>query len=113
MPCYGHVDTREHVLCPGDDHGGLGDRYRSKHLATFLLPHVDSQEQARVNPCVETSQAFIKVRLAYLRIHSGNVLNKHAEVDTVQTLDRIVEDSVEDVVNGSSKLVASDVTDVR
>ncbi len=39
------------------------------------------------------------------------MLYKHAEVDTIQTLDRIVEDSIEDVVNGSSKLVASDGAD--
>jgi hypothetical protein len=27
VPCHGHVATCECVLCPGGDHGGLGDGY--------------------------------------------------------------------------------------
>jgi hypothetical protein len=39
------------------------------------------------------------------------VLDKCAEVDTVQALDWIVEDCIEDVVDGNCKLVASDGAD--
>ncbi len=114
VPCHGHVATRKCVICPGGDHGGLGDEYshvEGKYLAAFLLPRVDSQGQAWINPHVEVGQVVIEVGLANLRVRSGNVLDKHAKVDTVQALNRIVEDCVEYVVNGSSKLVVSDGTD--
>jgi hypothetical protein len=38
-------------------------------------------------------------------------LDKRAEVNTIQALNQIVKDCLEDVVNGGSKLVASDGTD--
>ncbi len=60
---------------------------------------------------VELGQVVIKVGLAKLHIRSCDVLDKHAEVNTVQALDRIVDDCVAYVVNGSSKLVASDGAD--
>ena len=39
------------------------------------------------------------------------MLDKRAEVDIIQALDRIVEDCVQDVVDCGSKLVASDGAD--
>jgi hypothetical protein len=45
-PCHGHVAARKCMLCPCGYHGGLGGGYsrvKGKHLAAFLLPHVDSQ----------------------------------------------------------------------
>jgi hypothetical protein len=78
------------VLCPSGDHAGLGNghsRIEGKYQAAFLVPCADSQGQARVNPCVEVGQVVVKVGLANLRILSGNVLDKLADVDTVQALD--------------------------
>jgi hypothetical protein len=43
-PGHSHVAPCKCMLCPGGDHGGLGNGYRRikcKHLATFLLPCVD------------------------------------------------------------------------
>ena len=82
--------AHECVLCLGGDPGGPGvgcSRVKGKYLAAFLLPCVDSQGQARVHPCVEVGQVVVKVGLANLRILSGNVLDKLADVDTVQALD--------------------------
>ncbi len=39
------------------------------------------------------------------------MVDKHAEVDTIQALDWFVKDCVEDDVDGGSKLVTSDGTD--
>jgi hypothetical protein len=39
------------------------------------------------------------------------VADKRAEINTVQTLNRIVKDCIEEIVNGGNKLVASDGTD--
>ncbi len=39
------------------------------------------------------------------------MLYKHAEVDTIQPIDWIVKDCIVDVIDGSSKLVASNGTD--
>jgi hypothetical protein len=113
-PCHGHVAARECVLCPSGGHGGLGDGYshgKGNYLATFFLPWVDSQGQAWVNPHIEVGQVAVKVGLANLRVHSFYVLDKHAEVDTIQALNQIVKDCIEYVVNGGSKLVASDGRD--
>jgi hypothetical protein len=80
-PCHSHVAARECVLCPGGDHGGLGDGYsciKCKYLETFLLSHVDSQRLAQVNPCVEVSQVAIEIGLAYLRVCSRDVVEKRA-----------------------------------
>ncbi len=58
-----------------------------------MLPHVDSKGQARVNPHVEVGQVVVKVGLANLHVCSGDVVDKRAEVDTVQALNWIVEDA--------------------
>jgi hypothetical protein len=89
-PCHGHVAACECVLCPSGDHAGLGNGYsriEGKYLAALLVLCADSQGQARVNPRVEVGQVVVKVGLANLRILSGNVLDKLADVDTVQALD--------------------------
>ncbi len=49
--------------------------------------------------------------MAYLHVGGNNVVDKRAEVDTVQALNWIVKDLNKDIINGSSKLVASDGTD--
>jgi hypothetical protein len=80
-PRHSHVATNKCVLCPGGAHGGLRDGYRyveCKHLATFLLPYVDSQGWAWVNPCVEVGQVVIEVKLAYLCVCSCNMVDKLA-----------------------------------
>jgi hypothetical protein len=81
VPCHSHVATRKCVPCPSGDHGGLRDGYcrvKCKHLATFLLPCVDSQGLVRVDPCVEVGQVVVKVGLAYLCVRSCNVVDKRA-----------------------------------
>jgi hypothetical protein len=100
--------AHECVLCLGGDPGGPGvgcSRVKGKYLAAFLLPCVDSQGQARVNPGIDVGQVVVEVGLANLCIRSGNVLDKHVEVDMVQALNRIKVDCVEYFVDGGSKLV--------
>ncbi len=113
-PCHSHVAAHKCVLCPGGDHGGLRDGYSCvvcKYLARFLLPCVDSQREARVNPHVEVGQVVVKVGLAYLCVRSCNVVDKRAEVNTIQAVNWIVKNSIEYVVDCGSKLVASDDAD--
>ncbi len=46
VPHHSHDAAHKRMLCPGGDHGGLGDGYsrvECKYLAMFLLPHVDSR----------------------------------------------------------------------
>ncbi len=52
-------------------------------------------------PTVEVGQVVVKVGLANLCVPSGNVLYKRAEVNTVQPLNWIVKDCIEDVVDAN------------
>jgi hypothetical protein len=60
---------------------------------------------------VIVGQVIIEVGLAYPRVGTSNVVDKRAEVDTVQALNWIIEDDIEYVIDGSSNLVASDGAD--
>ncbi len=97
---------------PGSDHPFVGywedSSAGGKDLAFFLFACVDGQGEAGVDACVEVGHVVIQVRLADLGVCGENMLDKRAEVDTVEAFHWVGKDSIVDVVDGHGKLVTHD-----
>ncbi len=78
-PSKHHVPTVESMLGSGCHHHFLGDGHTCflcKGLALLLLARVDGKWKVEIDSLVEIGDVVVKIRLADLRICSGDVSDK-------------------------------------
>ncbi len=96
------------------DHGFVGDGdtgIGNEDLTFFLLPLVDGEGEAGLDPRMEVGHVVIQIRLADLWVGVEDEHDEGAEIDGVETFGGAITNDIVDVVDCRRKLATCDGED--